>query len=319
MMLKKLSQSALGAVLLLLLSGAGHAWAQSTPAFWRVESPTTTLWLLGSMHFGTPAFYPLPAQVERAFAAADILAVEVDITRIQPSEALSAITRHGRLKGGESLNSVLSPNTLKRLQGHLQKASVPFDSLARFKPWFAALQLVEAEIRKTEYEPQYGIDQFFLRKAEGKDIVQLETLDSQLSIFSALSLSEQEQFLDQTLVDISASEGYLKDMAEAWQSGNLQHLESTLLKPFAENPATEKLYQAIFTNRNLQMAEQAVQWLKGDRSVFLVVGAGHMIGDQGIVALLQDRGFVSTRLPFIAAPPKPVASAEDRLSANAMQ
>ena len=319
MMLTKLFQSALGSALLLLFCGAGHAWAQSTPAFWRVESPTTTVWLLGSMHFGTPTFYPLPAQVEQAFAAADILAVEVDITRIQPSEALSAITRHGRLKGGESLNTVLSPDTLNRLRGHLQKTSVPFDSLARFKPWFAALQLVEAEIRKTEYEPAYGIDQFFLRKAKGKDVVELETLDSQLGIFSALSLSEQEQFLDQTLVDISASEGYLREMVDAWQSGNLQLLESSLLKPFADNPDTQKLYQAIFTERNLQMAEQAVQWLEGDRSVFLVVGAGHMIGDGGIVALLQNRGFVSTRLPFIAASTKPAVSANELLSINALR
>lgn len=319
MMLKKLFQSALGSALLLLFCGAGHTWAQSTPAFWRVESPTTTVWLLGSMHFGTPTFYPLPAQVEQAFAAADILAVEVDITRIQPSEALSAITRHGRLKGGESLSTVLSPDTLKRLRGHLQKTSVPFDSLARFKPWFAALQLVEAEIRRTEYEPAYGIDQFFLRKAKGKDVVELETLDSQLGIFSALSLSEQEQFLDQTLVDISASEGYLREMADAWQSGNLQLLESSLLKPFADNPDTQKLYQAIFTERNLQMAEQAVQWLEGDRSVFLVVGAGHMIGDGGIVALLQNRGFVSTRLPFIAASTKPAVSANELLSINALR
>lgn len=264
--------------------------AESTPAFWKVQSKTASVYLLGSMHFGAEDFYPLPEVVTEAFEASQILVVEVDITNIKPADAIASIMRHGRLGKGQSLHKVLQPKTYALLQQQTEAMGIPLDALDQFQPWFAAIQLVEAELKKTSFKQQYGIDQYFLQRAEHRSIHQLETLDSQLGMFAQLSFAQQDLFLYQTLVDFKQSQHYLNELAKHWQEGDIEALETSLLRPFREQPESESLYNVVFTDRNAKMHAEVERYLLGSRTVFFVVGAGHMIGDDGIIARLRQRG-----------------------------
>lgn len=293
--------------------------AESSPAFWQVHSKTATVYLFGSMHFGDESFYPLPRVVTDAFLRSSVLVVEVDVTKIKPMDALGAIMRHGRLPDGKTLSDVLSKETMALLKAQTEKSGLPLTAMQAFKPWFAALQLVEAEIRKTKYKQNYGIDQYFLSQAKGKTVDQLESLDSQLAMFANLSLKQQEKFLYQTLKDFSQSQSYLDEMALHWKTGNVDALASTLLTPFKSHPETEALYKTVFTDRNVHMVNAVAKYLKSDKTVFFVVGAGHMVGEDGIVQLLQQKGLAPTmlspgtsaKLKTIVEPPKPVINAEN--------
>ncbi len=286
-----LSFALLGLIVLPYLAFAG-----SNPAFWQAKSKSATVFLLGSMHFGHERFYPLPNAVNQAFSVADTLIVEVDITNIDPMAAMSAIMRHARLEEGKTLTDVLSEDTVSLLNKQAKAIGIPLVSMQSFKPWFAALQLVEGELRKTEFKQQYGIDQYFLNKAKGKDVLALETLDAQLGLFGTLSLAEQEIFLLQTLKEFSDSHKYLNALATQWEEGDVKALEQSLLAPFQNGTESQKLYQVVFSDRNTKMTAAAITHLQQTGVFFMVVGAGHLVGDEGVVARLKRSGYQVERI-----------------------
>lgn len=276
----------------------------SQPAFWEVRKGDSVLYLMGSMHFGHPDFYPMPKTIEDAFAKADRLVVEVNLLNLSP-QAAQIVFKHGGLQQGQTLKDVISPSTYRLLQNHVQKTNVPINAFHRFQPWYVTLLLVETEIRKTELQQQLGVDLYFLKKASGteKPIDELETLESQLSLFSTFSLKEQERFLRQTLQDLQNGRDYLTKMAEAWRQGNVGVLERTLIEPFRAQKDSQQLFDRMFTRRNKKMVSAVERYLQKGQRVFLVVGVGHMLGDDGIVSLLQRRGIQVERV-LSAAPQK---------------
>ncbi len=288
--------------LLLFLPGALWAQTASQPAFWEVKQGEATVYLLGSMHFGHANFYPLPQALEEAFDRSSVLTVEVDVLHVSPTEAMQAIFKYGGLAPGQTLAQQVSPQTYQALRQQAVKSQLPVEAFDRFQPWYVALMLVEAEIRKTELQQQLGVDLHFLQRAAGKEVRELETLDSQLSLFGGFSAAEQEQFLLQTLGDLQNSQTYLMEMAAAWRAGDLGVLEQTLITPFRSNPETKALFDRIFTQRNRQMADRVLAYLKGRQTVFFVVGVGHMVGDDGIIALLEQKGVRPRRVDLLPLP-----------------
>lgn len=285
------------AYLSILLCLSSLVSAGSEPAFWRVTQGKATVYLMGSMHFGAEDFYPLPKEIEQAYQQAQVLAVEVDMSRITPETAGAAIHRYGRLPLGQTLSQRLSSGVYAELTARSEQANLPMAALEQFQPWFVAVQLVEAEIRKTPLRQGLGIDMYFINKGS-KPIHELETLEQQLALFGNLTMQEQEAFLAQTLADMDNSRVYLKAMATDWQEGDVEQLEKTLIDPFQENPQTKKLFRHIFIDRNDRMTEAVVRFLAEGQTVFFTVGAGHMLGEHGIVAQLKRKGFDVTRVQY---------------------
>src|SRR5690606_26180113 len=153
------------------------------------------------MHFGRPDFYPLPSVIENAFDDAQILAVEINIANLNPTAAMTSLYKHGRIPDGGSLKSRVSAQTYAQLQEVCRHYGVPIAAFEQFQPWFTAMQLVEVALRSGGLQQHLGVDLHFLKRAAGKQIDELETLDSQLQIFSSLDGAEQESFLMQSLED----------------------------------------------------------------------------------------------------------------------
>lgn len=282
---------------LLLLVVASSAVAQSQPGFWRASLGKGTVYLLGSMHFGYDGFYPLPEQVERAYQRADVLVVEVDMSQVTPQVAVEAITRHGGLKPGQSLSRILSAELYAALLQKVEKVGLPIAALQHLQPWLVAVQLIEAEVRKTALRQNLGIDLHFINRGD-KPVEQLESLDQQLKLFGGLSIHEQEKFLRQTLRDMDGSRSYLTAMADAWRQGDLVSLEKSLITPFKGDADAQQLFDKVFTQRNRRMTTAVLDYLNGERDVFVVVGAGHMLGDDGIIAQLRDHEVSVERVAF---------------------
>lgn len=281
--------------LILLISP--EVFAASQPAFWRATTGKGTVYLLGSMHFGHEDFYPLPAEIDSAYRDSDALVVEVDMSRVSPLTAQRAFTQFARLPLGQTLSMRLDAEVYAQLVAQLDAAQIPVASIEQSQPWFAALQLIEAEIRQTQLRQQLGIDLHFLSRG-GKPVEQLESLEQQLSLFGSLSFREQQRFLKQTLRDMAGSRDYLKRTAAAWQAGDTAELQAALITPFAENRETQALFRKIFIERNNAMVAAAEAYLEQHRDVFFVVGVGHMLGEQGIVAQLRRANAQVTRVQF---------------------
>jgi uncharacterized protein YbaP (TraB family) len=273
------------------------AGASSTPAAWRVEGPAGTAYLLGSLHYGTEELYPLPSAVEDAFRNSDALVVEVNILDLDPVRAARTMAQHGFYQDGSTVEQNISPSTWREVRQLIRDYGLPLEIYQIQKPWLLAVGLSTLELGKLGYREDLGIDQHFLRRAQGaKPIVELETLDSQIGIFDQLSAGEQEQLLVQTLDELGDSGEYFGGLFDAWKRGDADAIEEIISATQGQTAAGDRLYYRLFTKRNKEMASKIGGMLDDNKTYFVVLGAGHLVGDGGIVELLRGKGFELTQL-----------------------
>ncbi|WP_455211079.1 TraB/GumN family protein [Kaarinaea lacus] len=276
-------------VLLFLILFASHS-AYAKSFFWHVKSPTTTVYLLGSIHFAKPDIYPLDEKIENAFEKAAFLVVELDQKQLDQDNMRRYILKHGMYEKPDSVESHISESTLALLKDYLDRYDMPLQGYNRMKPGFLAMTLSIAHVIRLGYLPDYGIDMYFLNKAQDKKVLQLENYADQLDLF--FDMPDEELFLKHTLTQLEDIEKQIDETVTAWKNGNTQQMvENVLIEPQKDYPELRDVYTKIYTDRNIKMANQISQYLEQKSVYFVVVGAGHLIGDQGIVNLIKKRGY----------------------------
>jgi uncharacterized protein YbaP (TraB family) len=152
--------------------------------------------------------------------------------------------------------------------------------------WAAALILANA-VR--ESETGNGVDRDLLN--EGKPVEALETFAVQFARFDRLSEAEQRQFL--AGVTRQAARDEEDAQATAWLTGDLAALESRVERELKAQPA---LRQALLVDRNSYFSARIAATIEEGRAPFVAVGAGHMLGEDGLPAKLAERGYSVTRI-----------------------
>nr|WP_237457408.1 TraB/GumN family protein [Pseudomaricurvus sp. HS19] len=274
--------------------------APSTPALWQVDSRDGQgrLYLLGSIHFGNPGLYPLPSYVNQAFKDSEVLAVELDPQRLDPAEVSLVLTNYGRLPTGQLLKDYLPESDWHKLQALLNASGLPAETMQRLKPWLVAVQLTAAQVRRAGFSEGYGIDRHFLTLARHpeapKQILELESFRQQMAMFDGLSHRAQVEFLLQSLEDSELAPRTLDQLIKAWRKGDQQALEGLVAEAFGTD--TTPLYDRVFVRRNDLMQERLLAELRRGERLFVVVGAGHVVGDDGLVARFRALGYTVQRL-----------------------
>ena len=270
------------------------------PALWLVQATQGTgqAYLFGSVHFGAESMYPLPAYVTEAFASSNSLVVEIDTLAVRSSEVSKTLRQYGRYPNGTRLNHVLMPEDEERLAELARDLNLSLDRLLCLKPWLAAMQLTTAQIIRLGYRSELGLDFHFLQEARRRkpamNVVALESLRFQMEMFSHLDEDLQLAFLQQTLDEVESGQSVLTQSLQAWSEGNLPVLERLLLKSLAD--ADQSLRQNVYNLRNRAMAEKLAERLEQGELLFVVVGVGHLLGDESINALLSSRGYRVSRI-----------------------
>ncbi len=282
-----------GLLLVTLLLVAGKALAlQSRPLLWRVDGFGRHGWLFGSLHFGKADFYPLPVAVRHAFAAADTLAVEINLLAHDPAVAGERLRQLGfYARPGEDLRHALSAAGWRRLAHAARQLGLPLDYLQRQRPWLAALTLSDQLFQQAGLSGQLGSDMHFLQQARerGMPVVELESLQQQLDLLATLPRGEQLALLGQTLSDTHQGEDYVDQVVNAWRQGDIAALDR-LVNP-SPDPASQRLYKALLKQRNGHMAAAIEQLLVAGKAPFVVVGAGHLVAGDSVVQQLRRRGY----------------------------
>ena len=262
---------------------------ESAQILWKVQSPQNTIYLAGSIHVLQKDHYPLHHEFDDAFNASSRLIFEVDLDGLSSPLAQMNMLRKGLYLNGETLPTVLSPESYATAKAGLAGLGQQIEDFHRLKPWMVATAVMALELQKLGFESAYGVDRHFFEKAKaaGKDIQGLETVEFQLNLFDQLSPSIQEQFLLQTLEDLKNLGTQVSDMVEAWKQGNVQQLEA-LLAGMGEYP---ELNQALVINRNHDWLPHVERALQEKKPFFIVVGALHLLGKEGLVEALKEKGY----------------------------
>ncbi|MGA2315065.1 MAG: TraB/GumN family protein [Thermodesulfobacteriota bacterium] len=284
-------------ILVSLVASSQDVFSQSQKNFlWRVGSGTNTVYLMGSLHFFRKEIYPLNKRIETAFDQANILVVEANVNDITKID-IQKLVDSALYLDLETLEKHVSTETYELIKKESGRLGLPLEMINRQKPWFLALVLESLELLKLGFDPNYGIDKYFLSKAEGKKkILELESLDYQISLLSNLSDKDQELFLLYTLRDLNILEQELGRLTQAWISGDTKSMESILTRGISEDKGLSSIFEKLIYERNKKMVSKIEDFLRTKEIYFVIVGAGHLVGDRGIIEILKGKGYIVEQL-----------------------
>lgn len=276
---------------------AQDSHSQSKKSFlWKVQSKTNTVYVLGSIHYLKKELYPLDEKIEKVFDQSMILGVEANVDNISKIDA-QKLAESAFYSENDTLEKHLSPETLELVKKQLTELGVSPEAANKYRPWFLGLSIASLEVLKLGFDPNYGIDRYFLSKAtEKKKIVELESLEYQINLLSTLSEKEQELFLLYTLKDINVLEQELDKLVKAWSAGDEKGIELIITKSLKEDKRFVPVYEKLVIERNKKMASKIEDYLKEKETFLVIVGAGHLVGNQGIIELLKGKGFLPEQL-----------------------
>ena len=293
----KLSRILSVVILVSLVIFVRDTLSQSQKSFlWKIQSKTSTVYVLGSLHFAKKEIYPLNQKIENGFDQSDSLVVEANVNDIQKID-IQKLMESVFYPADDTLEKHVSSETYERIKKETSGLGIPLELVNKQKPWFLAMTLVSLESIKLGLDPNLGIDKYFLSKAEGKKkILELESLEYQISLLSGFSDKDQELFLIYTLKDLHVMEQEVSPLIQAWVSGDAQGMESILARSVSEDKRLSAILEKLIFERNRRMVSKIEDFLRTKETYFVIVGAGHLVGDQGILKLLGGKGYLIEQL-----------------------
>ena len=282
---------------LLLLSCASvyhtSEFARVSHFLWKVSDENSSVWILGSVHFADSSFYPLDSVIENAFANSKELAVEIDMSDDSVSEDVKRKSmEQGFFDDGRNLKGMLGDSLWQELERVCIEFGISSAVFVQMRPWLAAMTLSVVAIEKAGIRPEYGIDASFLARASeaGMPIVGMETSDEQVQAVAGDKSSDSSgiSYLASTLDEISRIDTMISQMTLAWKTGN----DSLLRVVLDDGHADSLMEENVYRRRNAKMAEIVSGYLKEDRTVFVVVGAAHLVlENDNVIERLKRKGF----------------------------
>jgi len=280
-----------------LLAGANlaHAAEPNTEhhALWSLHGRTNTIYLLGSVHFLRPSD-ELPAVVKDAYADAEKIIMELDMDDLDPLEAQQSAMSLGLLPADRDLQSEVGIDAYNKASAQAKALGLEPSVLNRFRPWLAAMTLVQLQLLKQGLDPSSGVEQRLVAwaRADGKEITGFETLQEQLGLLANLPAKEQREFLLYSVEDAEHASEEVETLISAWRVGDTRRLERVLTDGFDKYP---DLYRPLTTDRNKRWLGEVEKLLDDRDDYLIVVGTLHLIGKGSLVELLEKGGHKVTQ------------------------
>lgn len=279
------------ALTLCALAGSATAGTQEHPVtLWHIAGETNSVYLLGSIHLLREQDHPLPGIIDKAYDDADVIVMEIDMDDVDPAYTQAAFNRAGVLRDGTTLQDLMGEAAFATASEAAVAIDIPLEMLAKSEPWLAAITVELMLLYRIGFDPALGVEMTMTQRAaaDGKPIEGLETIDEQLAFLDGLPIDAQREMLLQVLAEGAAMSESIGDLIEAWHHGDTAALEDALLDSAA---GLDELNEVLVNSRNRRWAETISTWLGDERDYLIIVGALHLVGDQGVPALLDKRGF----------------------------
>ena len=271
----------------------------AAPPYYRVTSRAgATLYLLGTVHLGPSGGWDFDARIDADLAAADTFIMELDLRSLNNDALGTSIAKHAILPAETELIDVISPETEKLIEENdalITSLGVPPLARRRLKPWYLAISLIQVAIARTPFSLEASAENQIVAQIGDRPLSGLESFDEQLGLFDSLSVRLQDLILRDSLGRLDETAAEMELLVDAWQVSDRPRLEEISRQGIDEYPDLEAFYDVLLRDRNqnwvaplsahLDDAEQA------NTNVFVAVGALHLVGDDGVPALLEAAGY----------------------------
>jgi uncharacterized protein YbaP (TraB family) len=285
------------AFLLLLapFAGSGQLSAQEKSFLWKVRSEGNSIYILGSIHFLKKENYPLKKSIEQAFDASKKLVLEIDLQSVTPQKTQQVTLEKGLFRDGTTLQQSVAKETYDLTEQRARELGIDLRAMNPLKPWLVALTLTTMKLQKLGFDPGYGIDRHFAERARrsGKSTGGLETMEFQLGLFDGMPRRDQEMMLRETLKELDRLDQGVEQIVQLWLKGDVGSLEEWLLAGMREYP---EVHEKVIVERNRRWLPQIEKMIAQGEIAMVIVGAAHLVGREGVIELLKQRGYMVEQL-----------------------
>jgi len=264
-----------------------------TPALWKLSDEDSEIYLFGTIHILNPNLDWKSEKVEAAFNESETIVFEAPA---DPKTAQALIEKYNTNPPGTTLSSLLSRSANQRLAAVLEQFGMKgmaanFEPL---RPWFVGAGIAVLHIQAIGGDPNAGVERILSAEAAraGKTVGYLETDEQQIQILSGLSSEAEVYFLEEGLKQIQEEPNQIIDLVEAWRTGDQTAMNDMLVAGFDEQ---QEVMEALLTRRNFNWASQIEQLMRGSGTVFIAVGAAHLVGERSVQVYLSEKGFNAVR------------------------
>ena len=293
--MKKLVSIALSSLLGVAI---GIAAADDAPTkfskglLWKIEKANTPpSYIFGTIHLDDARVTNLPGPVKKALARSKSFTMEMIIDEASTQKFAASMLRDD----GSDLQDLLGEPLYTKTTEVMGKYGMPSEITSRFKPWALMLTLVLPKERQGAIVDDVLYQQALLKQ---EPVYQLESVDEQISVFDGLPMEVQVGLLKQTVEHHDLIPGLVEKSVQAYLKrdiGAMWEINNSMMEDEADKTLNEIFLQRVLYDRNKRMVQRMQAQLTGG-GAFVAVGALHLYGENGILSLLQSRGYQVTRI-----------------------
>jgi uncharacterized protein YbaP (TraB family) len=256
---------------------------------WEVNKDGNILYLGGSIHTLRAEDFPLPKEFDKAFEQSEMLVLEADVEQASSPEATQKLMAKAMLPGEETLQTILNEDTYKKLEAKCNELSLPIASVMKLKPSMVATILTMLEIQQLGFTPQ-GVDTYYLTQAKEKNkkIDFLESVDFQIELLANLGTGYENEYIQYTVEELGNTAKEMEQLLPDWKNGTSIYVETAIAEMKNKFP---KAYNSTLPERNNAWLPKIENYLSDKTGAFVVVGLMHLLGEDGLLAQLQSKGY----------------------------
>jgi uncharacterized protein len=260
------------------------------PFLWEVHGPKARHYLLGSVHLLPPASRPLPAALDAAYVATQAVVVETDLGALGTPEIQNLMLAAARETRAGGLKARIGKSLYRKLQARAGKLGMPTPVCADLRAWFCALAIELYPLQQAQFGVEYGVDLEYYSRAleDGRPVITLETPAFQVELFAKMPEALGKDMLAATLDEKTYESQTPEQLYRLWRTGDLPQLAQVVEDMRRGYP---QLYARVLADRTRAWVAPLGEYLKLDVPLMIVVGAAHLPGPDGLIALLKARGF----------------------------
>jgi uncharacterized protein YbaP (TraB family) len=286
-------------VLLICFSFSTAGTNNQTKHFlWKISKGQAVCYILGSIHLLKKEMYPLAAVIEESFRKSSALVLEIDLSAMGESAMAADLMKKALFADKKTLKDHLQPEQYEKIKKTLKTdLDMNLDLYQNYKPWFTAMTIQAVQLCKLGFSPEHGLDMYFFNKAKGKkQIIGFETLEFQANLLNTLTMPQQMNLLLYTVEELNRFGKMMDEIICNWQTGDADRLEQLILAEAKTNENFASILKIINDDRNIMMVKNINQFLSGKGTYFIVVGAAHLVGENGIIESLKKQGLIVSQL-----------------------
>ena len=280
-------------VIMAIFGFCGSAFAESS--VWVVRQGDLTTYLGGTCHVLRRSDYPLPMEFDKAYRSSDGIVFEADPGLLNSPRMQQLLAREAFFRDGTTLEDVLRPETYRLLEDYCLRNNLDPAAFARLKPATAALSLLSMELQRHGID-QGGVDEHFYQRAvaDGKGRQALETVEQQVAFILSMAEGREDRFIEYSLTDLERLEEVFESLIVAWRVGDETTISNLVNADFQQQ--FPEIYRVLFTERNAAWLPAIEGYIATPEKELILVGVGHLVGDDGLLAMLRRRGYQVQRL-----------------------